>query len=103
MDNPELNQRLFWLNNVSDEFLEMIYGHATALIAASLAEGFGLPLIEAAAHGVPLIVRDIPVFREVAEEHAYYFAGSTAEALADELRHWLGLYEAGNAPDLLEY
>jgi glycosyltransferase involved in cell wall biosynthesis len=98
-NSPERNRRLFWLNNVSDEFLGSIYGHATALIAASRAEGFGLPLIEAAAHGVPLIVRDIPVFREVAETHAYYFVGSTAEALAQEIREWLGLYEAGNAPD----
>ena len=77
----------------------VIYRHATALIAASRAEGFGLPLIEAAAYRVPLIVRDIPVFREIAGEHAYYFVGCTAESLGDELRVWLGLYDAGSAPD----
>ena len=38
-------------------------------------EGFGLPLIEAAQYGLPIIARDIPVFREVAGENAYYFCG----------------------------
>lgn len=38
---------------------------ATALLAPSLAEGFGLPVAEALALGVPVIASDIPAFREV--------------------------------------
>ena len=62
-------------DRASDEYLEKIYVASSCLIAAAEGEGFGLPLIEAARHGLPIIARDIPVFREVAGEHVYYFAG----------------------------
>ena len=85
-EHPEHNQRLFWLPGVSDEMLEEVYRAAHVLLAASEGEGFGLPLIEAARHGLPIIARDIPVFREVAGEQAYYFRGEAAQDLADALR-----------------
>ena len=77
---PKHNNRLFWLQGVSDEMLDHVYRSAHALLAASEGEGFGLPLIEAAHYGLPIIARDIPVFREVAGEHAYYFHGETARS-----------------------
>ena len=68
------------------------------MIAASEGEGFGLPLIEAAQHKLPIIARDIPVFREVAGEHAYYFNGLEPQALADAIKQWVGLNSEGKAP-----
>lgn len=88
----ELGKRLFWLKGVSDEYLEKVYAASTCLIAASYGEGFGLPLIEAAQHKLPIIARDIPVFREVAGEHAYYFNSAQPDELAQTLRDWLALY-----------
>lgn len=85
----EVNHRLFWLQGISDEYLEKVYGAATCLIAASLNEGFGLSVVEAARHGIPIIARDIPVFREVAGKHAFYFQGESAENLAASLIGWL--------------
>ena len=96
--HPELNQRLFWLEGISDEYLQQVYAAGTCLIAASEGEGFGLPLIEAAQYKLPIIARDIPVFREVAGEHAFYFSGLDALALADALNKWLGLNANGLAP-----
>ena len=96
--HPERDVRLFWLEGISDEYLERIYAVSTCLIAASKGEGFGLPLIEAARHHMQIIARDIPVFREVAGGHAYYYAGESPEALAESLTTWLGLYESGTAP-----
>ena len=89
--HPELGRQLFWVQSASDEYLEKIYAAARCLIAASEAEGFGLPLIEAARHGLPIIARDIPVFREVAQEHALYFAGDDGAALATAIQSWLAL------------
>jgi glycosyltransferase involved in cell wall biosynthesis len=89
--HAERDDRLFWLQGISDEMLEEVYRSTRALLAASEGEGFGLPLIEAAQHGLPIIARDIPVFREVAAEHAFYFHGEKAQALADALRSWLSL------------
>ena len=91
----EAGTRLFWLQSVSDEYLQKIYTACSCLISASLNEGFGLPLIEAALHGIPIIARDISVFREVAGEHAEYFVGESAEELAKALETWLERYREG--------
>jgi glycosyltransferase involved in cell wall biosynthesis len=93
-----LGEGFFWLDAASDECLDDLYRCATCLIAASKGEGFGLPLIEAARHGVPMIVREIPVFREVAGESAYYFGGPESAGLAESVLDWLTLYERGHAP-----
>lgn len=96
--HDELNTRLFWLRGISDEYLEKVYGAAACLIFPSEGEGFGLPLIEAAQHGLPIIARDIPVFREVAGGHAFYFDGLTPEDLADALIQWLARYGKKDHP-----
>lgn len=97
--HPELGRRLFWLAGISDEMLLKLYAGAAALLQPSEGEGFGLPLIEAAQHGVPVIARNLPVFREVAGEHACYFDGLEPAALAGAVRAWLGMRRAGSAPD----
>ena len=86
--HPEWGRRLFWVSRASDEYLERIYATSSCLIAAAEGEGFGLPLIEAARHGLPIIARDIPVFREVAGAHAFYFEGDS-DVLAEAIKQWL--------------
>ena len=90
---------LFWYEVASDEFLEKIYESSSCLIAASVAEGFGLPLIEAAKYGLPIIARDIPVFREVAQAGAFYFQGEEANSLVSAVKEWLALNEQSLVPD----
>ena len=90
-----LNKKLFWLNNLSDEGLEKTYRQSTALINASIGEGFGLPLVEASFFGLPLILRDIPIFREVAGENAWYFATHDSQELATSVKSWLEEYAQG--------
>jgi glycosyltransferase involved in cell wall biosynthesis len=87
--HPERGARLFWLEGVSDEYLELLFAAASALLVASEGEGFGLPLIEGARHGLPLVVRDLPVFREVAGDHPVYFSGTSPSDLAQAVRTWL--------------
>ncbi|MCD1627286.1 glycosyltransferase family 4 protein [Seohaeicola saemankumensis] len=93
--HPERGKRLFWPDQASDEFLEQIYAASTCLIAASEGEGFGLPLIEAAQHKLPIIARDIPVFREVAGDHASYFSGKDAENITTAVELWLSNWQNG--------
>ena len=57
-----------------------------------------LPLIEAADHDIPILARDLPVFREVAGDHATYFSGKDPAVLADAIRRWLVALESGSAP-----
>lgn len=43
--------------------------------------------------------RDLPVFREVAGEHAFYFSGNDGETLAAAISQWQSLAASGDAPD----
>jgi glycosyltransferase involved in cell wall biosynthesis len=96
LDNhPQLGTQLFWFPSASDEMLTKLYEACSALLAASSGEGFGLPLIEAARHGLPIIARDLPVFREVSGEYAFYFTGNSGLDLAQAISLWITLYEAG--------
>lgn len=92
-------QRLRWHSDLDDAELANLYATSTCLIAASLDEGFGLPLIEAAHFGLPIIARDIPVFREVGGDHAAYFTATKgAEYLAVFIRQWLDDWRKGLVP-----
>jgi glycosyltransferase involved in cell wall biosynthesis len=97
--HAELGKRLFWLDGISDEYLENIYKASACLVSASEGEGFGLPLIEAAKQHIPILARDLPVFREVAGDHAFYFTGLSAEDLALAVKDWLNLYQSKQVPD----
>jgi glycosyltransferase involved in cell wall biosynthesis len=90
--HPELGRRLLWLEGIDDDVLQQVYRASACLLFPSEGEGFGLPLIEAAHHGLALLARDLPVFREVAGEHAHYFSGLEGAALADAVRGWLALH-----------
>jgi len=59
---------------------------ATALVTASLDEGFGLPLVEAMAVGTPVVVSDIPIFREIGGEAALYAPATDPVAMASAIR-----------------
>lgn len=93
--HTERDHRLFLLEGISDEYLEQVYAASACLIAPSEGEGFGLPLIEAARRGLPLLVRDLPVFREVAGAHAAYFAGADAGVIAAAIEDWLAAFACG--------
>jgi len=97
--NEYKDRHLFWLNNASDELLTKLYEMSDCLLYPSEDEGFGLPLIEASQHKKPLISRDVPVLREVAQEGAYYFSTTDANVLAEEILKWRELFEKNAHPD----
>ena len=97
-NNPHVGSGIHWLEGISDEYLSHLYATCNCLISASEAEGFGLPLIEAAMQSMPIVTRDIPVFREVAGEAAFYFHGDTPETLALALTTWMHQFELDQHP-----
>jgi glycosyltransferase involved in cell wall biosynthesis len=79
--------RLVFHDGASDaEYFDALLS-ATALVTASLDEGFGIPLVEAMRVGTPVVVSDIPIFREIGADAAIYadphdpaaFAAAVAE------------------------
>ncbi len=98
-NHNQLNKHLFWYNTgISDEELSSLYQNCTAVVFASIAEGFGLAIMEAASYKKPLILRDLPVFKEIAADNAFYFSGLSPENLADKLIEWLELYKNNKYP-----
>lgn len=86
--HPEFGHRLRWLDDVSDELLHELYRRAYGLLATSRGEGFGLPLAEALRLGLPVLARDIPVFREIGDGMMAFFSDDTASGLAARLVEW---------------
>ena len=74
---------------VPDETLACLYSAATAVVLPSLAEGFGLPAVEAAACGAPLIVSDLAAHRETLRDAPLYFRPTDGTALAHHLERVL--------------
>lgn len=67
-----------------DDYLAAVRS-ATALVTASRDEGFGIPLVEAMGEGTPVVVSDIPVFREIGGDAALYFPADDHRAFADRV------------------
>ena len=90
--HSELGTRLFWLDGISDEYLTEVYRASTCLVQPSHGEGFGLSVIEGAYYDLPIIARDIPIFRELADNHAAFFKGESSFELAAVIESWLRVY-----------
>ncbi|MFC6355583.1 glycosyltransferase family 4 protein [Luethyella okanaganae] len=81
--------RLVFHDGASDKEYRGALVSATALVTASLDEGFGIPLVEAMAAGTPVVVSDIPIFREIGADAALYFEAERPEALVATLHELL--------------
>jgi glycosyltransferase involved in cell wall biosynthesis len=73
------------LHSVPDSMLRALYTHAGAVVFPSLAEGLGLPPIQAAACGVPVVVTDLPVLRETVGDIAVFARPGDPDSLHDAL------------------
>jgi glycosyltransferase involved in cell wall biosynthesis len=79
-----------FLGWVSAGELEGLYAAASAVVLPTLAEGFGLPVLEAMARGVPVACSDIPVLHEVAGDDALFFDPHSETAIAQAITRLLG-------------
>ena len=81
----EAKDRILFRNGVDDaEYRKLLEG-ALALVSASKDEGFGIPLVEAMSHGIPLVVSDISIFREVAGPAGYFFDPTDPKSFASKI------------------
>ncbi len=92
--HPEAGKRLIWLNNADDNILRTRYQQCQGVLIASRGEGYGLPLMEAAYFNKPVLVRDIPVFREIADNNVTFFPNSSANDLHEALAIWIDALES---------
>ena len=84
----DYGKRLFLIDDCPDDLLQIAYSRCRAVICPSRAEGFGLPLIEAAIKGKKIIANDIPIFREVANDYSLqveFYANNCPKSLANTI------------------
>lgn len=98
--HAEYGVRLFWHERVEDDQLTALYADCSALVAASYAEGFGLPIVEAGHFGKPVLASDIPVFREVANGAAFasFFNVGCAQSLTSAVRSFVTDVQTPDTP-----
>ena len=72
-------ERVSFTGTVTEEEKWRLYEHCTAMIFPSLAEGFGLPVLEAMAFGKPVFLSDRTSLPEIGGTEAYYFKNFTPE------------------------
>jgi glycosyltransferase involved in cell wall biosynthesis len=77
---------LVFHDGASDAEYAAVLDSATALVTASKDEGFGIPLVESMSRGIPIIVSDIPIFREIGGNAAMFFNPDRPETLAAAVR-----------------
>ena len=78
-----------FLGHVDEAQLRWLYRHTRAFVFLSLGEGFGMPPVEALAFGAPVVVSDLPVFRENLAGRATFTDPCDTEAIAGALRSTL--------------
>jgi glycosyltransferase involved in cell wall biosynthesis len=81
-----LSDRIRVTGYVPDDELEALWRLAECAAFPTLAEGFGLPVLEAIRRGVPVACSDLPVLREVGGDVPHYFDPRDAEAAAGAIR-----------------
>lgn len=95
--------KIVFHNGVSDEEYAKLMADRALLVSGSLDEGYGIPVADAMALGVPAVITDMPIFHEVAGKGALYFDPQSPEdfaekvKLASELKKYKELSQAGLA------
>ena len=81
-----LGDRTLLLRDLTDADLSSLYSHCSAFVCPSLYEGFGLPVLEALAHGAPVACSDSSSLPEIAEQAALYFSPHSVSEIAKQIQ-----------------
>src|SRR5205823_12386377 len=83
--HPDVAPWVEFLGPLGNEKVQQLYREGDLFVFPSLCESFGHPLVEAMAHGLPVVASDLPVNREICGDAAVYFSPLCSEDLAHQL------------------
>lgn len=87
VNDLKLQNSVIFTDYVSDRDKNILYQSATATVLPSLYEGFGIPAIESQSFGTPVIVSDIPAYREIMADSAIYIDPTNEKSLIKALKN----------------
>lgn len=99
VDDLGLDERVIFPGKVSDEEKYWLYQHCEALMMPSLAEGFGLPVIEAMMAEKAVFLNPIKSLHEVGGSMANYFDCFEAQSMANQVSVQLAEHQIQNETD----
>lgn len=99
-EHPEFNRQLFLWHDLDDGELVYCYKHSKSLVFPSYVEGFGLPIIEAQHHQLPVLASDTPIHREVGGDSIGYF---DLDRPADLVSKIIAIEKGANALDKVAF
>ncbi len=97
--DEELKDQVVFTGFVDDEDMIPLMKRASALAYVSLYEGFGIPVAEGMAAGVPVVTSDRSSMKEIAEGYGFLCDPELPESIREELVFALALKEEANAGD----
>lgn len=96
-----VSERLHLLGTVSEADKAWYLKHCKALLHPSLAEGFGLPVIEAMQFGKPVFLSTATSLPEIGGDAAFYFPNFDAEAVQETFRQGMNSYDTSRAEAII--
>lgn len=96
-----ITDRIHILSGLTDAQVRCVYQLCSLFVFPSMYEGFGIPILEAMAAGKPIVVSDIPVFREITGSKGVYFEAEDTDSMARQIERVLG--SASEQSRLIEY
>lgn len=93
-------KNVVWLDSVCDSSLHKLYSEAMVFISASKGEGFNLPVREALSFGLPVVLSDIDVHRELYNNVGIFFNLNSLESLNEALKVALDMPSRTNLFDI---
>ena len=101
LDRDNLSNSVTLLSGLDDSDVRCIYKLCSLFIFPSSYEGFGIPILEAMASNRPMVLSDLPVFREITQDRGIYFPHDDVELMADAIER--GLSSTSERTQLVEY
>lgn len=103
INDEKLFDRIHLVGTISNEEKKWYYENAKAFVFPSLFEGFGLPIAEAMAHGLPLFLSDKTSIPEIGGPDAYYFKSFNSSEMAETIKIGLDNFSEAKKIKLIEH
>ena len=81
--HPCFRKRIYHITDASNAEIDYLYQHAKVVAFPTHMEGFGLPLVEALEHGVPVVATNLDVLKEIGKDYCYYFSDNDIESFVN--------------------